>query len=45
MYTFVIISVMKSHEEVDHLEAYSGRRYRSCETPAELQRSAIDQDR
>ena len=26
-------------------EAYSGRRYRSCETPAELQRSAVDQDR
>ena len=26
-------------------EAYSGRHYRSCETPAELQRSTVDQDR
>ncbi|MBV9141925.1 MAG: DegT/DnrJ/EryC1/StrS aminotransferase family protein [Pseudonocardiales bacterium] len=28
-----------------YAEAYSGRHYRSCETPAELQRSAVDQDR
>ncbi|MBV9140169.1 MAG: ISL3 family transposase [Pseudonocardiales bacterium] len=31
--------------DTTNIEAYSGRRYRSCETPAELQRSAVDQDR